>query len=520
MHRRNLLRASLALPVLGLSWPMEKAMASAEGATAASETATGGEDGATPFEAAQVRDLARRLAAAAFKRGDATLPDPFAAMKYDAYRSIRFVPDKALWRTDKRLFQAQLFHRGFLYKERVDIYEVANGEARRVPYSSEMFTVADLPMKPAGDLGFAGFRLHTPMNRPDYFDEVCAFLGASYFRAVAKNQIYGISARGLALKTADKGGEEFPGFRAFWLERPAPGNSSIVVHALLDSESATAAYRFSIRPGESTVFDVAMALYPRVEITQAGIAPLTSMFYFDAHDRDGIDDFRPAVHDSDGLAIKTGQDEQLWRPLTNPKALQVSAFSDNNPRGFGLLQRDRRFTTYEDLEARYERRPSLWVEPIGDWGEGEVFLVEIPTQGEIHDNIVSFWRPRAPLRAKTEYLFNYRLHWCAEPPDRRPLAVVQKTRMGSSWNRDRRLAVIDIEGEALKGVPPDARVVAEVTADKGGIENVVAQPNPETGGWRISFELPVKPNPVVELRARLMGEQGVLSETWLFRWTP
>lgn len=513
MRRRDIVLAGLALPASAI---LPKPLSPLFGTAAADPSAGAGE----PFAASMVRQMARERAAAPYRPSETALPEGLREMKYDTYRSIRYVPDRSLWRPEKLPFEAQFFHRGFLYKDRVAIHEVTGGRARPLTYAPEMFTFADAPMRPSGDLGFAGFRLHAPMNRPDYYDEVCAFLGASYFRAIAKDQIYGLSARGLALKTADRGGEEFPGFRAFWLERPGSNASSIVVHALLDSPSAAAAFRFTIRPGETTVFDVEMALYPRTDIDQAGIAPLTSMFYFDANDRDGVDDFRPGVHDSDGLAIRTGRDERLWRPLINPKNLQVSTFADSNPRGFGLLQRDRKFASYQDLEARYEKRPSLWVEPIGDWGEGDVFLIEIPTQGEIHDNIVSFWRPRAPLRAKEEYVFTYRLHWCALPPDRAELAVVGKTRMGSSWRKDRRLAVLDLEGEVLRKLSADAPLTPDIWSSRGKVENAVAQHNPETGGWRISFDLPTERDPAIELRARLMGEQGPLSETWLYRWTP
>lgn len=463
--------------------------------------------------------MARQLASRPYKARDTRMPQALAEMKYDAYRAIRFVPDRALWRGQKLPFEAEFFHRGSLYRDRVDVLEVADGRSRAIAYSPGLFTQADQPMPDRGDLGFAGFRLHAPINRLNYYDEVCAFLGASYFRAVARHQVYGLSARGLALKTADQGGEEFPGFVAFWLERPEPQAASIVLHALLDSVSAAASFRFAIRPGETTVFDVEMALYPRGDLEQPGIAPLTSMFYFAANDRDGIDDFRPAVHDSDGLAISTGGGERLWRPLANPKNLQVSTFGDSNPRGFGLLQRERRFAGFQDLEARYEKRPSLWVEPIGDWGEGEVFLVEIPTQGEIHDNIVAFWRPRGTLRAGTEYRFNYRLHWCARPPDRGELATVAATRIGGGWQKDHRLVVLDFAGEDLKNLPRGAGVAPEIAAGKGRIQNPVVQPNPETGGHRLSFEMPAAREPV-ELRARLMGDKGPLTETWLYRWTP
>src|SRR5436190_17362210 len=233
-----------------------------------------------------------------------------------------------------------------------------------------MFSFGDQPVPDIKtNLGFAGFRIHGPINRPDYYDEIGVFLGASYFRAVAKGLSYGLSARGLSLNTADPKGEEFPNFRTFWVERPAKGASSIVVHALLDSESAAAAYRFTIRPGETTVFDVEMVIYPRVNLDHVGLAPMTSMFFFGPNDRTEVDDFRPSVHDSDGLAIQNGTNEELWRPLHNPRDLQISTFADLNPHGFGLMQRQKDFFAYQDIESGFEKRPSLWAEPIGDWGE-------------------------------------------------------------------------------------------------------------------------------------------------------
>src|SRR5580704_14869388 len=253
-----------------------------------------------------------------------------------------------------------------------------------------MFNLDRLQTKPADDLGFAGFRVHYPLNKPDVQDEVCAFLGASYFRAVARGQGYGLSARGLAIKTGDPGGEEFPLFKSFWLERPAKGSDVVVIHALLDRQSAAAAFRFTLRPGAETDIDTEMALYPRVDLAQTGLAPMTSMFLFDANNRAGFDDYRGAVHDSHGLTMMSGKGERIWRAVTNPKTLQISAFEDAGPRGFGLVQRERNFLDYQDLEAVYEKRPSLWVEPLGDWGEGAVMLVEIPSDREVNDNIVGF----------------------------------------------------------------------------------------------------------------------------------
>jgi glucans biosynthesis protein len=470
------------------------------------------------FDANQVRALARELARKPYKSTEAPLPSAYASLKYDGYRDIRFRPDLALWRGENLPFQVQFFHRGFIYGDKVDISIVSDGRTQAVKYSPDLFTFGKLaPPPPTDDLGFAGFRLHAKINRPDYYDEVAVFLGASYFRAVAKGQVYGLSARGLSIRTADPKGEEYPRFTRFWIERPASEATSIVVHALLDSESATAAFRFTIRPGEETIFDTEMSLYPRSDIAEAGIGSSTTMFLFDANDRAGFDDFRPAVHDSDGLAIRNGRNEEIWRPLTNPKDLQVSVFSDLNPRGFGLMQRERDFFAYEDLESHFEERPSLWVEPIGDWGPGGVFLVEIPTNQEIHDNIVAFWRPKEPLKANSESSYTYRLHWTYARPNPGKLATFAKTRTGTGPSGTRRF-VLELVGNALFSVAPNA-IQTTVSASKGAIQNLVLQRNPETGGMRVSFELDPKGEPLIEMRAVLMHGDVPLSETWLYRWT-
>ncbi len=510
VRRRDLLLGAAALPFAsGLAYQL-------------AQIPLAQTNGSAPFSAAQVRQMARELAANPFKEADTTLPGHLNELRYDEYRDLRFVPDRSIWRgIDDIPFEIQLFHRGFLYKNHVDVFLIEDGRAQQVPYSRDLFTFGSVEPPPENlDLGFSGFRIHGPMNRPDYYDEIAVFQGASYFRAVAKNQIYGLSARGLAIKTADSAGEEFPFFRAFWIERPAPGTNSVVVHALLDSESAAAAFRFTIRPGDTTVFDVESAIYPRVEIDKAGLAPLTSMFYFDANDRDNIDDFRPGVHDSDGLAIWNGRGERIWRPLTNPRTLQISEFYDTNPRGFGLMQRQRKFSDYQDLEARYERRPSLWVEPIGDWGEGAVQLVEIPTDKEIHDNIAAFWRPKTALQKGGEYLYNYRLHWCGENPSHPPeLAHIIQTRIGATHTADEnRLFVLDAIGGQLDETPLDEMVSATISSNRGKINNAVVQRNPETGGWRISFEL-APDGDVIELRAQLKRADQNLSEVWVYRWT-
>ena len=517
MRRRTLLGGALALPVAILA----PRLVSEDVVLAADAPPPG----STPFDAFSVRRLARELAAKPYQAPDAKLPDALAKLSYDQYRTLRFDPAHALWHGRNLPFEAQFFHRGFLYTDRVDIFEVAPGPdktvlAQPVRYTPQQFDLSGLPPGTAGtaDLGFAGFRIHAAINRADYADEVCVFLGASYFRAVGKNQGYGLSARGLSIKTADAGGEEFPSFRSFWLERPAPEARAMVIHALLDSRSAAAAFRFTVRPGEETVFDVEMTLYPRVDLDQPGIATMTSMFDFDANDRIGVDDYRHAVHDSDGLLMWSGRGEQVWRPLANPRTLQVSEFGGSGLRGFGLMQRKRGFIDYGDLESRYERRPSLWIEPIGDVGEGAVHLVEIPTKREVDDNIVAFWRPKAKLAAKGEYSFTYRQHWCADMPIPGDLARVADTRSGEGGAPGTRRFVLEFTGGKLKTLG-DAKPKIEATANAGQLRNIVAQPNPETGGWRVNFELAPEAAKLVELRVRMLADAGPLSETWIYRWS-
>lgn len=505
MQRRSLVAGVAVLPVLGLP--------------AAGQDARPAEDGSSPFDGLTVRRLAQSLAGAAYKAPDRGLPDAVAALSHDAYRAIRFDAGQSLWRGSGLPFEAQFFHRGSIYADRVDIAEVFDGRARPVRYRPDMFDFGALPRPAAEDLGFAGFRLHAPLNRADYADEVAAFLGASYFRSLGQGQGYGLSARGLSIRTADPAGEEFPAFRAFWLERPQPGVNAATVHALLDGPSAAAAMRFTIRPGLETVIDAELTLYPRTDIAQGGIATMTSMYLFDPGDRGGVDDYRRAVHDSDGLMMLTGRGEELWRPLANPQALQVSSFSDAGPRGFGLMQRKRELRDFEDLDARYERRPSLWVEPIGDWGEGVVQLIEIPTRDEVHDNVVAFWRPRQPLAAGGEHGFIYRMRWGADAPHRGTLGRFTNSRSGAGTARGQRLFMLDAAGERLRALPADAGVRLAASTDRGRILNAVARPNPEASGWRASFELAPEDNRAAELRATLMQGDAPVSETWVYRWT-
>lgn len=505
MHRRKLLKAALWLP---LAWAAPGFSPALAGPGAAAE----------PFDDDTVARLARALAAAPFAPPSRDLPAWLAAADYDRWRDIRFSPAESLWRGDGRGFELQFFHRGSVHRERVRIDQVVDGQALPVPYRAAQFDFGRSAGEAAsaGDIGFAGFRAHAAINTSDYLDEVCAFLGASYFRAVARGQAYGLSARGLALGTGDPAGEEFPRFTRFWIERPRPGADALVIHALLDSASVAGAYRFVVHPGEETRMEVDARLYPRVALDSVGIAPLTSMYYFDAVDRAGIDDYRDAVHDSDGLALLGRDGSVAWRPLQNPPTLQESTFDD--VRGFGLMQRKRRYADYGDSEARYHQRPSLWVEPGKGWGDGRVHLFEIPTADEYQDNIVAFWRPRRALRAGREHRFGYRLHWGVAHPWRPELARVVRTRAGAVPGGSGREFVLDLEGDALARLDP-ATARLDVSAAAGTISSAVLHSNPEAGGWRAAFLLEPGNANVSELQARVLdGAGNPLSETWLYRW--
>ncbi|MGI4746314.1 MAG: glucan biosynthesis protein [Janthinobacterium lividum] len=511
--RRDLVQAGAGASMLALL-----SRVAMPGVAHAADAVASAEPG--PFDGATVRRLAQAMAKHAYQAPDSKLPGAIDQMSFDQYRSVRFKKESALWHGQGLNFQVEFLPRGFLYRPRIDIFEVQNGQAARVGYNPDLFSYEDQKLRVTDNLGFAGFRIHYPINRPDYYDEICVFLGASYFRAVAKGQNYGLSARGFANGTGDPKGEEFALFRAFWMEKPQPGMTAIVVHALLDSPTVTGAYRFTIRPGDETIFDVESVLYPRRTIAGSGIAPLTGMFYFDVNDRQHIDDARPAAHDSEGLSMWNGKGDQLWRPLVNPIDLQFSAFADVTPKGFGLMQRKRAFSDFQDLALNYEKRPSLWIEPIGDWGEGAIDLVELPTPNEVNDNIVAFWRPKAPLAAGGEYTYTYRMHWCWDNPWSSRLARISQTRIGTTDDKKGRFVMLDFTGETVKSLGADAKLHADLGTNAGDIRNVVVEPNPEIQGWRITFEFYPGSSKIAELHCVLSGEQGPLSEAWVYRWTP
>jgi periplasmic glucans biosynthesis protein len=468
------------------------------------------------FDGNTVLDLARRTAGSAFvpKR----LENPaLQQLNYDQYRDIRFNAEAAVWRNEQVPFHVELYPAGFIFQTPVTVSVVEGGLARDVVADPTTFVLGNSVAKQlAGQsLPLSGFRVRTRLNSRSVWDEFLVFQGASYFRAVARDTLYGVSARGLAVRTAHPAGEEFPAFTHFWIERPSANAAAIVVHALLDSPSVAGAYRFSVTPGVETVMDVDVTLFPRVALDNIGIGPLTSMFLFDESDRARIDDFRDEVHDSDGLQIVTAQGERIWRPLKNPTQLQVSSFTSQAPRGFGLVQRSRRVSDYHDLEAHYEQRPSAWIEPTSDWGAGAVQLFEIPTNNETNDNIVAFWRPTAVIPEGKPYHLSYRMRWNKQPKLTPAMGKVTSTRSGPSHDGKRRIFVIEFTGtgRAIEDLRMDLGTSA------GKFTNLVLQPSPLTKGVRASFELDPSNADVAELRLRLMRADKPASETWLYRWT-
>ena len=471
------------------------------------------EDG-TPFSRQTVLDLAQDVARRPFQE-PAPAPAALTDLDYDVYRQIRYRKAEAIWGASKTRFSIELFAPGFLYRDLIDISVVENGRARPLVIAADSFDVPDAGLAQslvqAGK--FAGFRLHYPLNRPEYRDEVVVFQGASYFRAASAGQIFGLSARGLAIDTAQPDGEEFPLFRRFWIERPSAQDEAIVVHALLDSESVAGAYRFGIYPSRSTAMEVEAALFPRRTLDHVGLAPLTSMFLFGSADGPDRPDYRPAVHDSEGLAVVTGHDEAIWRPLMNPATLQVSALLDRSPKGFGLIQRSRAFAHYPDLEADYGRRPSAWVEPRGDWADGHVELVEIPTDVEINDNIVAYWQPKAPIPAGSRYDFAYRLSWPNAVPYRGRLARVTFSGIGQRLLDGLPQAVLDYDIDV-----PAERLTISAAASAGSIREVILTDNPKTGGVRALLTFDPDGSPLVELRVQPRIGDTAIGETWLYRW--
>lgn len=512
MERRPFLRAALS-GLLGAALPISRANAQSN------------PDKAEPFSYETVVDRARVAAKRQFKSPRRELTEPFADLTYDQFRGIRFRDDRRIFADAGQAFQMDLLPPGFYFQDAVEVNLVRGETAEPLVFSPDFFEFhpnyfpypdGKAPSDLAEGLGFSGLRFRHPINRPGVWDEILVFQGASYFRAIARDTFYGLSARGLAIGTGTPEPEEFPIFTAFWVEEPAPEAESLRLAALLDSDSVAGAFEFTVTPGDETETRIRSTLFPRKLIEQVGVAPLTSMYFFGPERRSEVDDFRDAVHDSHALAMVNGNGERLWRPLANPPIVQTSAFMDENPRAFGLIQRFRDFEHFQDAEAHYERRPSAWVAPEGDWGRGGVMLIEIPTENEFSDNVVTFWRPQRPLEPGQEYRFDYSLYWAETLPEDEPVARITGTRGGRSiLDANERLFVIDFD----LGDIAIADVTPRLGSSGGEVKGLSVSPLPGGNFARVGFHFIPGDLRQIEFRLSLWDAKGSVSEIWLYRWT-
>jgi glucans biosynthesis protein len=482
---------------------------------------------AQPFSFEQLKARAHAMSLTVYDGRYPPLPAAIRDLSWNQWEAISYRPNRELWYGDNLFFRIRFDHLGYTMERPVGIYALENGVARQVLFEPGLFDYSGSGLKPAQvprNLGFSGFNV---LFHTNWVDDRVVFQGASYFRAVDGTGQYGMSMRGLAIDTGMPQPEEFPKFTEFYLEKPQPESTQLLLYALLDSPSVSGAYRFLIDVASTLVMDVDLTLYPRKQITRLGIAPGTSMYLVGENDHRVADDWRPQIHDSDGLQMHTGVGEWIWRPLTNPSVVRVNSYLDDNPRGFGLMQRDHRFCDYQDDGAWYNRRPSCWVAPKGAWNKGAVMLVEIPTDTETMDNMVAFWNPAEEIVQGRAYDYGYRLYWCAENPFNPDRALVRATRDGIggvvgqkrtkfSWR-----FVVDFVGGDIPMLTKDDPVVAVITTSHGHVEIVSARPLVPIKGWRAMFDLVPDgaPGPI-DLRLYLALHGQALSETWMYQYTP
>jgi glucans biosynthesis protein len=480
------------------------------------------------FSYSVLKAAARTLANAPYQTPPEQLPPALANLTWDRWEAIRFRDEYALWATEGLRFQVKFLHLGLAVKTPVRVFTIEAGLAQEIAYGPALFDFSksgiDAGKLPA-TLGFAGFRL---CFHPDWVRDVAVFQNHSYFRAVDGDKQYGLSHRGLAIDCGMPTPEEFPYFTAYYLERPQKESSQLNVYGLLDSPSVAGAYHFAIDVADTLTMDIDAALYPRKQIERLGVAPGTSMFLCGSNERRVGADLRPQIHDSDGLQLNTGANERIRRPLVNPAEVRVNTFNDENPRGFGLMQRDHNFDHYQDDGAFYDKRPSAWVEPRGKWGKGAVVLVELPAAAETADNIVAFWTPADKPQRGQELLYSYRLYWCRDNPFPSQRATVQATRTGIgglvaqphtyfSWRIE-----VDFHGKDLASLSHEAPLTPVISASRGQIELASARPLSSINGWRALFDLRLTDDSVepVNLRLFLALAGRPMTEMWIYQYTP
>jgi len=479
-----------------------------------------------------VLSKAQALALIEYSAPDTSLPADLTDIDYSEYQAIRFDHESAIWNGESP-FEVHLFHRGFLFKERVRIHMV-DAEVAEIPFNSDLFEYSNETVKAAAevatDLGYSGFRVTYPLNNPDVLDEVIVFQGASYFRLLGPGHVYGLSGRGLAVRMGGPGAEEFPDFKEFWLVKPEPGDNTFAFYGLLDSPSLTGAYQFELVPEENTtVLKVDAQLFARDDVSKLGVAPMSSMFLYGPNRAREYDDFRLEVHDSDGLLMQTRQEEWIWRPLSNRRLARTTSLRDIEPRGFGLVQRARDFDSYLDLEALYHRRPSHWVHPVeGDWGGGGVELLELPTNSEFRDNIAIAWVPDAPFQAGQERHYSYRLTTFDKRLDEQTLAQVERTGIGrdalpgeaSPVPRSQRRFIVDFAGGLLDSLASYEEIHPVLDTSSGTISDLQVALLPSDLGWRVSFRLVPDAEQPADMRLYLTSLERPVSETWTYVWYP
>jgi glucans biosynthesis protein len=462
-------------------------------------------------------------------------------LDYDKYREIRFRRDRALWTADNLPFRIEFFHPGYLYQEPVHVYEFTPTHVQSIRFVQDFFDYGNLrniANQIPANTGYAGFRVLYPLNKPDQLDELGAFIGASYFRLLAKDLRYGMSARGLALDCGEGDRtEEFPIFTDWWLGKPAKDDNELHLFAILDSVSCAGAYEFLIHPGETTTAGIRAVLYFRETnlvtavdknwkpLKTIGLAPLTSMFWFGQDTERKFDDYRTGVHDSDGLLVHMGNGETFWRPLDNPPLTRHQVFYAPSIKGFGLLQRERNFASYQDLFNLYNEVPSVWVEPEGNWGEGNLHLVELSTTYEGLDNIVAFWDPKNKPAPLEPFRFGYTLHWEGGFADiKRSENRVVSTRIGPDTQfQGARQFVIDFAGPKFDAIPEDKPPMAIANCSGGAhIADTLVLRNPFMSTWRVIVKMvpPADTNAAVDLRCTLQEGTNAIGETWVYQWSP
>ena len=460
-------------------------------------------------------------------------------LNYDTYRQIEFRHDRALWAAAGLPFHIEFFHPGYIYHEPVHVNEFTSTHTQPIRFVQDFFNyhTLNIARQIPTDMGYAGFRVLNRLNAPDRWDELGAFIGASYFRLLGKNLRYGESARGLALDSGEGDRpEEFSIFTDWWLGKPQKDDTELRLYAILDSVSCAGAYEFFIRPGDTTTASVQAVLFfretnaiaavdkNRKPLKTIGLAPLTSMFWFGKNTERKFDDYRTEVHDSDGLLVHMGNGEIFWRPLDNPPATRHQVFHAPNIKGFGLLQRERNFAAYQDMFNLYHEVPSVWVEPDGNWGDGDLHLVELSTSYECRDNIVAFLDPKNKPAPLQPFRFGYTLHWEGSEADlKRSENRVVATRVGpDSQFAGARQFVIDFAGPKLDAIPADQPPMAVSNCSGGAhIADSFVTRNDFLGTWRVILKMvpPADTNAAVDLRCTLQQGTNVVGETWTYQWS-